>query len=113
MSWSASSGASARGVSGPALPTEVTTSQVGPHQSASTSQDGISGGDVIAGMGQQSTGAGPVSTETPSCVPNTTVRDEKTTGRQREPGCGVMYVTEPARPAARQIRDDTGKHSSG
>jgi hypothetical protein len=81
-SWSASSGTSARGLSGPAPPTEVTTSQVGPHQSTSTSQAGTSGGDVIGGMGQQSTRAGPVSTETPSCIRATTVRDGKTTGRR-------------------------------
>src|SRR5271170_1559975 len=59
---------------GSAAPADVTTFQVGPHQSASTSQAEESGWDVVAGMAQQSTPAGPVSTETLSCVPHTTVR---------------------------------------
>ena len=65
---------------GSATPTAVTTSQVGPHQSASTSQTGGSGWDVIAGMGQQSTPAGPASTETTGCVPGTTIRNGNLSG---------------------------------
>jgi hypothetical protein len=60
---------------GSAATTDVTTSQVGPHQSASTSQTGASGWDVLAGMGQQSTPERPVSTEMLSCIPGTTVRN--------------------------------------
>src|SRR5580658_2702160 len=59
---------------GSAAPADVTTCQGGPLQSASTSQPEESGWDVVAGMVQQSTPAGPVSTETLSCVPHTTVR---------------------------------------
>jgi hypothetical protein len=70
--------ATPRGVPGraaSAVPADVTTSQLGPHQSASTSQAGGSGWDVISGMEQQSTPARPVSSETPGCVPGTTVRN--------------------------------------
>src|SRR5580704_14092379 len=104
--WSACPGAAARGFTGPgagsAGPTGFTTSQAGPHQSASTSQAGGSGWDVTAGMGQQSTRAGPISTGMAGCALGTTVRDGHFTPV-------MMRVTEPIRPADRQTCADAVK----
>jgi len=83
------------GRAGSAVPADVTTSQLGPHQSASTSQAGGSGWDVTAGMGQQSTPAGPVSTGMLGCVPSTTVRNGKTetsdVRHETDPACRPSY----------------------